>query len=402
MLNLKKEFLLPFKRIAIAHILVAVILFYNALIFTENQISMIIQIILGMLVILHHLDDNILKKSIINYIELIKEKHNYQETLTESNNNAIIAINEKREILTFNKKAETIFGFNKNEMIGKDNLHLIMPNGFFKKHDKASASFFKSKESIGILHNTHELFGKRKNNEIFPIRISFGVNAKATIVIANISDITQEQDSKNEQLRLIHEIEQTQTEVITTLGTTIESRDKNTKNHVDRVSLYSKKLAIISGISETEAEKIRLASPLHDVGKIIIPDSILNKPSALTSDEYNLIKSHAKAGYDILKNSKRELLQMASIIAYQHHEKFDGTGYPQGLKGEDIHIYGRITAIADVFDALSTSRVYKKAWSDEKVKQILQDGKGTAFDPTLLDLFLRNYNDFIKIKNSLL
>ena len=155
------------------------------------------------------------------------------------------------------------------------------------------------------------------------------------------------------------------------------------------------------GMEEEEAEKIRLASPLHDVGKIVIPDSILNKPSALNDAEYAFIKSHAQAGYDILKNSKRELLKMAAIIAHQHHEKYDGTGYPQGLKGEEIHIYGRITAIADVFDALSTARVYKDAWSDEKVKNILIEGRGTAFDPTLLDLFINNFDKFVKIKNSL-
>jgi len=402
MLNIKEEFLLPFKRISMAHIVVALILFGNAFIFTENQISFIVQLILCILVLLHHLDDNILKRSMLSYIDKINEDHNYQETLIESNNNAIIAINEEREILTFNKKAEKIFGFSKDEMIGEDKLHLIMPEGFFKKHDEASLSFFKSKKSIGILHNTHELFGKRKNDEIFPIRISFGVNKKSTIVIANISDITYEQDAKNEQLRLIHEVEETQTEVITTLGTTIESRDENTKNHVDRVSLYSKRLALLCGIDEDEAEKIKLASPLHDVGKIIIPDSILNKPSSLTKDEYEIIKSHSQAGYDILKNSKRELLKMAAIIAYQHHEKFDGTGYPQGLKGEEIHIYGRITAIADVFDALSTPRVYKEAWSDEKVRKVLAEGHGTAFDPILLDMFLDNFDEFVEIRNSLL
>ena len=402
MSDIKKEFLSPFKRIAMAHILVAVILFANAFLFTENHISFIIQLILGVLVLLHHLDDKVLKNSITTYIDIINEDHNYQETLIESNNNAIIAINEKREILTFNKKAEDIFGFTKDEMIGEDNLHLIMPEGFFKKHDKASFSFFKSKKSIGILHHTHELFGKRKNGEIFPIRISFGVNAKATIVIANIADISSEQDAKNEQLRLINEIEQTQTEIISTLGTTIESRDENTKHHVDRVSLYSKKLALLYGLDEEEAEKIRLASPLHDVGKIIIPDSILNKPSSLTKAEFEFIKSHAQAGYDILKNSKRELLKMASIIAHQHHEKFDGTGYPQGLKGDNIHIYGRITAIADVFDALSTPRVYKEAWSDEKVKNVLEEGRGTAFDPILLDMFLEHFDEFVEIKNSLL
>ena len=402
MLNEKEDFRLPFMRISVAHIAVAFFLVVNAVLFTHSNVSFVIQIILAMLILIHHLDDERLKKSISNYINELKDEHNYQETITESNNNAIIAMNEKREILTFNKKAEFIFGFTKEEMLGKDHLHLIMPEGFFKKHDKASSSFFKTKQSNGALGKTHELFGKRKDGEVFPVRISFGVNAKNTIVVANIADISHEQEAKNEQLRLINEIEQTQTEVITTLGTTIESRDKNTKYHVDRVSLYSKKLALLYGLNEEEAEKIRLASPLHDVGKIIIPDSVLNKPSKLTKEEFEVIKSHAQAGYDILKNSKREILKMASIIAHQHHEKYDGSGYPRGLKGKEIHIYGRITAIADVFDALSTPRIYKKAWDDEKVRKILEDGRGSDFDPILLDLFLNSYDEFVSIKNSLL
>lgn len=398
--QLRKKFLTPFKRIEFAHLAVALILFINALFFTSELISVVVQIITASLVLLHHLDDKQLQISISRYFNEVNRSRNYQETLTESNNNAIIAIDETRKILTFNKKAEEIFGFSKNEMVGKDNLHLIMPEGYFKKHDKASANFFKTKQSMGILNNTHELFGKRKNGEVFPIRISFGVNKDSSVVIANIADTSHEQEAKNEQLRLINEIEKTQVELISTLGAVIEGRDKNTKNHVDRVAHYSKELALLLGLSLEEAEKIRLASPLHDVGKIVIPDSILNKPSKLTKEEFDIIKKHPEAGYNLLKNSKRELFKTAAIIAHQHHEKYNGKGYPQGLKGNNIHIYGRITAIADVFDALSTPRVYKKAWDDEKVKNILQDGSGEDFDPTLVKLFLDNYDKFVSIRNS--
>ncbi len=383
-----------------AHLAVAFILFVNALFFTSEMVSIVVQLITASLVLLHHFDDKQLQLSISKYFNEVNRSKNYQETLTESNNNAIIAIDETRQILTFNKKAEEIFGFSKDEMIGKDNLHLIMPEGFFKKHDKASANFFKTKKSMGILNNTHELFGKRKNGEVFPIRISFGVNKDSTIVIANILDTSAEQEAKNEQLRLINEIEKTQIELISTLGAVIEGRDKNTKNHVDRVAHYSKELALLYGLSFDEAEKIRLASPLHDVGKIIIPDNILNKPSTLTNDEFAIIKRHPEAGYNLLKNSKRELFKTAAIIAYEHHEKYNGKGYPRGLKGEDIHIYGRITAISDVFDALSTARVYKEAWDDEKVKAILKAGSGEEFDPVLVELFLKHYDKFVAIKNS--
>jgi len=398
--QLRKKFLTPFKRIEFAHLFVSFILFVSALFFTDEITPMLVQLATAILVLLHHFDDKKLQHSISEYFNEVNKNKNYQETLTESNNNAIIAIDKTKKILTFNKKAEEVFGFTKDEMLGKDNLHLIMPEGYFQKHQNASTNFFKTKKSIGLLNNTHELFGKRKNGEVFPIRISFGVNQDSTIVIANISDTSKEQEAKNEQLRLMNEIENTQIELISTLGSVIEGRDKNTKNHVDRVAHYSKELALLFGLSLDEAEKIRLASPLHDVGKIVIPDSILNKPSKLTKEEFDIIKKHPEAGYNLLKNSKRELFKTAAIIAHQHHEKYNGKGYPQGLKGNNIHIYGRITAIADVFDALSTPRVYKKAWDDEKVKNILQDGSGEDFDPTLVKLFLDNYDKFVSIRNS--
>jgi len=388
-------------RISFTHIAVFIVLIANVVFFTQNTISITVQLVLAFLVFLHHIDDKRLKSAILVVLKNAHESQSYEYTLTESNNNAIIAIDHTRKILTYNRKAEEIFGYTKAEMLEKDNLNLIMPEGYFQKHNKASLEFFKTKVSRGILNNTHELFGKRKNGETFPIRISFGVNDTNDIVIANISDITHEQDAKNEQLRLIHEIENTQTEIISTLGNSVESRDLRTKLHVDRVSLYSEKLALLSGMNAQETLKLKLASPLHDIGKITISDNILNKPAALSNEEFAIMKKHARAGYDILKHSKRELLKLASVIAYQHHEKWDGSGYPQGLQGEEIDIVGRITAIADVFDALSTKRVYKEAWPDEKVKAVMKEGMGTSFDPRLLTIFLEHFEDFLEIRNSL-
>ena len=389
------------KRISFTHIVVFIILIFNVVVFTQNIYAVWVQLGLAFMVFLHHIDDRRLKSAILLLLKNSHSVHNYESTLTESNHNAIIAIDHTRKILTYNKSAEEIFGYTKEEMIGKDNLHLIMPAGYFKKHDKASAEFFKTKKSKGILNNTHDLFGMRKNQETFPIRISFGVNSANDIVIANISDITHEQEAKNEQLRLMHEIESTQTEIISTLGNSVESRDHSTKMHVDRVSLYCEKLAQLSGMNEEDTQNLKLASPLHDIGKITVSDNILNKPAKLTDEEFLTMQNHTIAGYEILKNSKRKLLKLASVIAYEHHEKFDGSGYPRGLKGEEISIVGRITAIADVFDALATKRVYKEAWSDEKVKKVMSEGMGTHFDPTLLKIFLEYYDDFIKIRNTI-
>jgi response regulator RpfG family c-di-GMP phosphodiesterase len=201
-----------------------------------------------------------------------------------------------------------------------------------------------------------------------------------------------------ENIYLNQELESTQKEIIYTMGEITESRSKDTGHHVKRVAEYSRLLALKYELSEKEAEVIRLASPMHDVGKVGIPDAILNKPGPLTEEEFETIKSHANLGYEMLKHSNKEVLNAAAIIAHQHHEKYDGSGYPLGLKGESIHIYGRITAIADVFDALCTDRVYKKAWEMDRVLDLLQSERGRHFDPVIVDLFLSHLDEFLEIK----
>lgn len=193
------------------------------------------------------------------------------------------------------------------------------------------------------------------------------------------------------------EVLDTQKEVIITLGQVVESRSSETANHTVRVGELSYELAILYGLSEKEAELIRAASPMHDVGKIGIPDFILNKPGKLTPEEYRTMQAHPDIGFKILNNSERTIIKAAAIIAHQHHERWDGQGYPNNLKGEDIHIYGRIVALADVFDALFNDRVYRKAMPLEKVLKIITEGRGTQFDPTLVDHFLNNLKRFLAI-----
>ena len=194
------------------------------------------------------------------------------------------------------------------------------------------------------------------------------------------------------------EIEETQAEVIYTMGAIGEGRCKETANHVKRVAGYSKLLAKLCGINDTEADLLELASPMHDIGKIAIPEAILNKPGFFTKEEKEIVMHHPKHGYNMLKGSKREIMKAASIVAYEHHEKYDGTGYPRGLKGDEIHIYGRITALADVFDALGSYRVYKEAWADEKIWRLFKEEKAKHFDPKLIDLFFENKEKFIEIR----
>jgi len=197
------------------------------------------------------------------------------------------------------------------------------------------------------------------------------------------------------------EIEETQREVVFTMGAIGESRSKETGNHVKRVAQYSKVLALYYGMSEKEAEMLKQASPMHDIGKVAIPDAILNKPGRFNQEERIIMDTHAQLGYDMLKASNRPLLKLAATVAYEHHEKYNGKGYPQGLKGEEIHIGGRITALADVFDALGSDRVYKKAWNDERIFNLFKEERGEHFDPNLIDIFFEHLDEFLSIRDSL-
>lgn len=204
--------------------------------------------------------------------------------------------------------------------------------------------------------------------------------------------------SAYENVLLQNEIEGTQRDMLYTLGESIETRSKETGQHVRRVSEYSRILSLGIGMSEREAEIIEIASPLHDFGKIGIPDAILNKPGQLNEEEWEIMKTHASIGETLLSNSKREILHAASIIAGQHHEHWDGNGYPRGLKAEEIHIYGRIGAIADVFDALGTKRCYKDAWPLDKIIEFFKMQRGKQFDPVLVDWVLTNIDQMAEVR----
>lgn len=197
------------------------------------------------------------------------------------------------------------------------------------------------------------------------------------------------------------EIAETQREVVFTMGAIGESRSKETGNHVKRVAEYSKLFALYSGMKEEDAEMLKQASPMHDIGKVGIPDAILNSSKKLTLQEFEIMKTHTVLGYDMLKSSKKDLLKLAATVAYEHHERWNGCGYPRGLQGKEISLAGRITAIADVFDALGSDRSYKKAWLDKDIFILIKDEKGKHFDPELVDIFFENLDDFLEIRDSL-
>jgi len=207
-----------------------------------------------------------------------------------------------------------------------------------------------------------------------------------------VQERTKEVRLKEAEVRLSRE------ETIRCLARAAEFRDNDTAKHTLRISYYCKLLAEKAGMDPEGCALFHSASPLHDVGKVGVPDEILLKPGKLTIEEFDLIKTHTTMGYRILCDSTSELLLLAAVIAKTHHEKYDGTGYPEGLAGEAIPLEGRITAICDVFDALTFDRVYKKAYSVEKAASIIQEGRGTHFDPVLVDLFHESFDEILKLK----
>jgi len=203
---------------------------------------------------------------------------------------------------------------------------------------------------------------------------------------------------KHQGARLLEEVEENQREMIYVLMEVMESTSDETGKHIKRVAESSRLLAHYTDyLSEEDESIIFHAAPMHDIGKIAIPKEILHKPGRLTPKEFEIMQTHAQKGRDFLKNSKRQLLTAASIIAYEHHEKWDGTGYPRGLKGDEIHIFGRIVALADVFDALTHKRQYKNAWDVNEAVDYIKSLKGIQFDPQLVDIFIEHLPEFIKI-----
>ncbi len=188
-------------------------------------------------------------------------------------------------------------------------------------------------------------------------------------------------------------------EAIMRLSHAAEYKDPETYNHIVRVGLFARLMAEKMGFEKELCDSIMLAAPMHDVGKIGIPDAILLKKGRLNDWEWEIMKKHTIIGYEILKDSSSELLQMAAIVALDHHEKWDGTGYPNGKKGEEISIWGRMTAIADVFDALLSKRPYKDPWPLEKVIDHMTGLKEKQFDPQLIDIFFDNLDEVMRIRD---
>jgi response regulator RpfG family c-di-GMP phosphodiesterase len=204
-----------------------------------------------------------------------------------------------------------------------------------------------------------------------------------------------------ENRHLEGEKEKAQSEMVVALSEAIEVRSKETGNHVRRVAEYARLLAQLCGLDDETAQLLFLAAPLHDAGKLGIPDAVLNKPGAHTEAETVIMRSHAEIGRQMFAEHDSPVLKAAAIVAGEHHERWDGLGYPNGFRGEQIHIFGRIIALADVFDALTHQRCYKEPWALKRTLQYLLEERGRRFDPELVDLFMQNLDRFTAIHNQL-
>jgi PAS domain S-box-containing protein len=320
---------------------------------------------------------------------LVKQKllEDYKKAIDSS---TIVSKTDKNGIITYvNQAFCEISGYEESELIGKPHNMVRHPS----VDKKTFEGLWKTIQS-----------GKTWNGQI----INLTKDKSDYWVKASISPIYDDENNLVEYIAIRHDITQiielnkeiksTQYELIYRMGESVESRSKESGHHIQRVAHYSKLLAQYYGLSNQEAEVIFIASTMHDMGKIAIPDSILLKKDKLDNDEWEIMKTHSAIGYNILAGSNLPILKMAADIAYEHHEHYNGNGYPRAIKGDDISIYARIVAIADVFDALISERVYKKAWSLDKTISLFEKESGKQFDPQLTQLFLVNIDKFMEIK----
>jgi len=322
-----------------------------------------------------------------NLEENITFLNQYKQVVDES---SLVSKTDKKGRITYaNEAFIKISGFTKEELMGRS--HSIV------RHPDMQKSIYK--EMWQTIKDKRVWRGEVKNitkdgsyyvvqATVMPILDSKGEITEYISVRHDITDI----------YNLKKEIIDTQREVVFTMGAIGETRSKETGNHVKRVAEYSRILATYAGVEEEKIELIVDASPMHDIGKVAIPDNILHKPGKLTDEEFDIMRKHAEIGHKMLNHSTRPLLKTAAVIALEHHERWDGKGYPLHLKEEEISIEGRITAIADVFDALGSNRVYKKAWSDEKIFNYFKEERGKQFDPQLIDIFFENIDEFLAIR----
>lgn len=343
----------------------------------------------------YEVNENKLQSSIEEVININIQKEQiikqYQDLLNKST--AVVRI--RGEIfIEANKTCDEIFGFKSGGMIGRHIGEVLEKNESVPTD--AMVQSLRAALAMNGYVSTYLPCVRSDGEKIHLQAYLLAINVRTKFfkdeeVIGILHDITNIFEMQSE-------LEKVQKEVLCTIGSISEGRSRETGNHIRRVAEFTYLLAKLYGLSEEESELMRIASPMHDIGKLAIPDMILNKPGKLTDEEFGVMKTHSLKGYEMLQASNLEIMQISAKIALTHHEWWNGNGYPNKLSGEDIPLCGRIVAVADVFDALSHDRCYKKAWSIDEVVEHFKKNKGVQFDAKIVNLLLDNLPKFLEIK----
>jgi len=325
-------------------------------------------------------------------MNVLKEE-NYNLTFALSGDEALAIIKENSfDLILLDIMMPGVDGFEVCEILKKDDFTKDIPIIFLtaKTNIESISNAFEvgAVDYITKPFNPDELIARVRNHlELY----------RAKLILAQ-NNLSLQVKSKKEKERLLSELEKNQKEIIYILAELTETISDETGKHIKRVADISRLLAFYHpAISEDDVNTIHCSAPMHDIGKVAVDPNILHKPSSLTPEEFEIMKTHTSLAHSFLKNSDRKIIKAADIIAMQHHEKWDGSGYPSGLAGENIHIYGRIVAIADVFDALTHKRVYKDSWTPEDATAYIQKNAGTHFDPYLVDIFMEHVEEFVAL-----
>jgi putative two-component system response regulator len=301
----------------------------------------------------------------------------------------VVATDSDRRIEQWNHGAEVLFGVPRAQAQGKrfDELGLIPPSSRDMRGQMV-ARLSKGRPWEG------EIDSQDANGRVFPSLVTNSpVRDQREEIVGYIGVIVDLSDQKEAE----EDARAARIGTITRLARAVEARDPETGGHIERIGELARMLAERLGLDVEMVEMIRVSSPMHDVGKIGVSDEVLLKPGKLTPEEREEVELHARIGHDILAGSHVEMLDMAARIALTHHEKVDGTGYPQGLKGDEIPLEGRIVAVADVFDALTSDRVYRKAFEFDRAMEMMRNGRGSHFDARVLDILLGDPESFKRV-----
>jgi len=294
--------------------------------------------------------------------------------------------------ISFYQKGELLFETGTSHFEEK----LSRDNRINEQYKETIQSVLRDKKSL--FNKEYSIFYQANEEKTALLLLLEGDIEKITLENSLLELFIKDAAITYDNLLLAHDIKESQKDTIFMLSEMAEQRSRETGKHVKRVAYIAKTIAEELGLNENEVDELFSASPMHDIGKIYISDAILKKPGPLTDEEFENMKEHAINGYDLLKNSDKKLMQVAGLIAFQHHERYDGKGYPNGLKGDEIHIYGRIVALCDVFDALSSQRIYKDAWPLEDVYKLIKDERGKQFDPKVVDALFNRLDTILAIR----